>query len=799
MVQNRITFGGLASGLDTNAVIDALMDIQRRPIETQQIRREVELQKRQALQQVGASFSSLLSKVEALTDAKTFTTQGTSVLAQTDDDGKVQATANGSAALGSFDLDVVQIATSTRVSSATAVGQAIDSVVPLDQAGFIDPFVAGTFTINSTEFTIAAATATTIESATAIGTGVDASALLNAAGFDVAPTAGSFEINGVSISFDDTVDTLNDVITRINQSAAGVTASFDAGTDQFTLTADTMGPGLFTLTDTSGNFLEAVELIDGGGSKIGTEIDGTDLISLDDVVTMINVAGAGVIASIENDGSGRPNILRIADDPGNGAQSVLLGAGSDTSNFLDVTHLLESPGTTTRDGVRGMGGTLFGETLDNARLATPMIATGTFEINGVSFDYDTSVDSMSKLVTRINQSTAEVTAFYDPFDDALVLSANETGSTTIQLDDVSGDFLAQTGLLAATQTIGANAEYQIDGGPVRYSNSNVVSDAVAGVTLTFSDTTTNSVSVEVFHDSSTAVSAAEEFVEAFNETAELIDELTTFVEDGENGLLIGDGTLRRAEQSMRSILSSAAFGLSGAFRTFSDAGISFGVVGSEVGATNQLVLDTGKLNAALDDNPDAVAQLFATFEAAATLEVGGTGSIASITGTPTAATKSGVYTITSTTSGQLTVTFKPDDGSTTVIQTGSIAAGGTNTTLIPGVTLNAAGALVDGTDTITIAATERGIGVAMRDYLDSLTRAGGTFDNRDDEFQARIDSIADQIERLEERAEAREAQLIRQFSALEVTIGRLQSQQEALAGMVAQLNANRPQSPQRGR
>ncbi len=793
MVQNRITFGGLASGLDTNAVIDALMDIQRRPIENQQIRREVELQKRQALQQVGSSFSSLLGTIEALTDVSTFTTQGTSVLAHTDDSGKVLASANGSAALGTFDVDVVKVATATTARSATAVGEAIDSTASLDQAGFIDGFVAGTFTINSTEFTIAAATATTMESATTIGTGVDPTALLNAAGFDVAPTAGDFQINGVTISFDDTVDTLNDVITRINQSAAGVTASFDAATDQFTLTAKTTGPGLLTLSDTTGNFLESVELIDGVGAKVGTETDGTDLISLDDVVLMINLAGAGVIASIENDGSGRPNIMRIADDPGNGAQSVQLGAGSDTSNFLDVTHLLESPGTTTRDGVRGMGGSLVGETLANARLATPMIATGTFEINGVSFDYDTAVDSMSKLITRINQSTAGVTASYDPFDDAMVLAADDTGSTAIQLDDVSGDFLAQTGLLAATQTTGANAEYQIDGGPIRYSNSNVVSDAVAGVTLTFSDTTTQSVSVEVKHDATTAVSAADAFVEAFNETAQLIDDLTTFVEDGESGLLIGDGTLRRAEQSLRSVLTSAALGLSGSLRTFSDAGISFGVIGSEVGATDRLVLDQGKLNDALAENPDAVAQLFAGFAASATLEGGGTGSIASIAGTPTAATKAGVYTINSTASGQLNVTFKPDDGSTSVVQTGSIAPGGTNTTLIPGVTLTAAGVLVDGADTITITATERGVGLVLRDYVNSLTRSGGTFETRDDEFQSRIDSIADQIERLEERAEAREAQLVRQFTALEVTIGRLQSQQEALAGMVAQLNANRPQ------
>ena len=135
MVQNRITFGGLASGLDTNAIIDALMDIQRRPITTQEIRREDTLEKQQTLQAVGSSFSSLLATLDALKKAGTFTTQGTSVLAAADDANKVLASANGNAAIGSFDLDVVQVATSTRARSASAIGQEIDSTVPLDQAG----------------------------------------------------------------------------------------------------------------------------------------------------------------------------------------------------------------------------------------------------------------------------------------------------------------------------------------------------------------------------------------------------------------------------------------------------------------------------------------------------------------------------------------------------------------------------------------------------------------------------------------------------------------------------------------
>lgn len=792
MVGDRISFGGLASGLDTDAIIDALMSVQRRPILAAENRMFIQDEKRQALQQVGASFSTLLGSLDSLRKAATFTSQATSVLAQVDDVGKVRATASGSAPLGSFDVDVVQVATSTRVRSATAAGNPINAAVSLDLAGFVDAFAAGTFTINTTEFTIPAATATNIVSSASIGAAADATVALNAAGFDIAPTAGTFSINGVPITFDDTTDTLTDVVTRINQSAAGVSAAFDDATKQLTLTQDATGPALITLTDDSGNFLESVNLLDGVGAKIGTETAGTDLISLNDVLTMINVSGAGVTASIENDGGGNPNILRIMDNAGDGAQNVYLGTGSDTSNFLAITHVLESPGTTTRDGVRGMGGAQVIETLADANLANALVATGTFEINGIEFDYDTGVDSLSGLITEINQSGAGVTAFYDPFDDKLVLSQDQSGSTAIQLNDVSGDFLAQLGLLAATQETGDNAEYQIDGGAVQYSNSNTITSAVVGVTLTLSGVTTQSVNVEVIHDATGALNAAKGFVEKYNETQTLISRMTAFVEDGANGLLLGDGTLRRAKQSMQSILTGSAYGVPGDLRTLSDVGISFGVVGAAVGTTQQLVLDEGKLQTALEGNPDGVAQLFATFKASAALDVGGTGSIASLSGTPTAATKAGSYSISSTTTGQLTVTFTPDDGSTQVTQIGSIAAGGTNTSLIPGVTLTAAGVLVNGTDTITIAPTERGIGVAFHDYVDTLTRTGGTFEIRDEEFDARITIIEEQIERLEKRAEARELMLNRQFSALELTISRLQQQQQALTGMTAQMNANRP-------
>ena len=81
----------------------------------------------------------------------------------------VQASATEDASIGTFTVSVLVLATQTKSTSPAAIGQAVNATVPLDQAGFDIPFVAGTFTVNSTQFTIPAATASTAESAVAIG------------------------------------------------------------------------------------------------------------------------------------------------------------------------------------------------------------------------------------------------------------------------------------------------------------------------------------------------------------------------------------------------------------------------------------------------------------------------------------------------------------------------------------------------------------------------------------------------------------------------------------------------------
>jgi len=73
-------------------------------------------------------------------------------------------------------------------------------------------------------------------------------------------TSGSFEINGTTIDVA-ADDTINSVLDKINQSAAGVMATFDAATETVLLTQNTPGstPDIVLANDTSG-FVAAVKL-----------------------------------------------------------------------------------------------------------------------------------------------------------------------------------------------------------------------------------------------------------------------------------------------------------------------------------------------------------------------------------------------------------------------------------------------------------------------------------------------------------------------------------------------------------
>ncbi len=103
---------------------------------------------------------------------------------------------------------------------------------------------------------------------------------------------GGFEINGQSINVG-TTDSINDVVNRINQSAAGVTASFNAITERIEFLQDTLSsiPDIDLQNDTS-NFLQATRL-DSANTIAG--IDPETIQTFDNVAAFSTVQSGNIL------------------------------------------------------------------------------------------------------------------------------------------------------------------------------------------------------------------------------------------------------------------------------------------------------------------------------------------------------------------------------------------------------------------------------------------------------------------------------------------------------------------------
>lgn len=395
-------------------------------------------------------------------------------------------------------------------------------------------------------------------------------------------------------------------------------------------------------------------------------------------------------------------------------------------------------------------------TLDLAGFGTtPVMGTFTIAGNASATITIDAADTLTTVIAKINA---------------------ETGTTGITLTDVSGNFLAATGMLAATQTVGLNAAYKIDGGATQYSSSNIVSDALPGVTLTLlAAEAGDNATVTISSNDDKVVTDIQDFVEQYNSVTDFIRELTLTNPDGESGVLSRDSGIRLLGQSLRSTVVGLGRNLTTQFTSLSDVGITFGTVGSDLGETNLLKVNEADLREAIKDDRNAVVQLFAAVEVSASFS-DGAGSLASATGRPDRQ-QAGTYTITDDGAGTLTLKFVPADGSTTINSTGSITAGGTNETLIPGMTLTA------GDDTITVTRSKAGIAVTLRDSLDAQLRKDGSFDTKNDTIDERIKDLNDRIDRLEERLKKEQIRLERKFAIMEQAFARFQTQRAFLEGL----------------
>lgn len=395
-----ISFGGIISGLDTNAIITQLMQLERQPV--------IRLENRVAQFQ------------QQQTSIRDFRTQLTTLRDRAQD----------------FRL--------ANVFSQYRSGSSEESVLT-SQVGGENP-VSGSYTINVQQL----ASATVARSGSSIGAPINPAATLASSGLSTDVVGGTFTINGVAFTVDPATQSLNDILNAINASGAGVTATYDAASDTVTMAnvaAGDTGIINFGASGDDSNFLSAISVqgatqaTNANGStsvtstrNVGAAVPGENLatvtfaagtvtsgtfkvngitISIDtatdslaDVVQRINDSDAGVMASYDT----ATDSIRVVSET-LGSRTIRFESG--TSNFLDITHLTTAAQEAGKDALFTVNGGAVQTRNSNqvsdaiGGITLNFLSQGTSTVT-VGVDDDAIVEDVQAFLDEVNASLTAI-------------------------------------------------------------------------------------------------------------------------------------------------------------------------------------------------------------------------------------------------------------------------------------------------------------------------------------------------------------------------------------------------------
>lgn len=670
--------GGLVSGLDTQGLITKLMQLERAPMVKMQQKQQLLKWKKEAVMEFRTNLMSLQTKVSDLVLSSAFNSKAV----VTGNDKIVTGTANSSAPNGVYNVTVNNLASATRAASTGSIGLAPLSPLAASMTSVAEMNTAFGVDVNPNARFADGMAATRMEAnVTADGTK-------------------GITINGVYIAIAAT-DTLNTVINKITDSAAGVTVSL------------------------SGDRLSLNQKIPGAANKI--------------------------------------NI-------------------SDTSGFLAAVKIAAGEVTGQDAGYQ--------KKLNASGLA---VAGGNLTINNYTIAVDVTKDSLQDVINRINSSAAGVTAFYDSVTDSVSFAAKNTGSQLINFGLDTTGLLTALKVNPAIQTAGNQASMTINGTTLT-RDANVFD--YNGVKFAAQSTGTTTVTVN--QDTDKAIKTIEEFVNQFNASIEFINSRLAEKKAREpktdseykQGLLNNEALLRNTRALLQKSIGDPVGGLPTNMNMLALVGITTSAGGKGLVPDGKLVINKDKLRTALETNAKAVQDLF-TKGTSQPVTQSFAGSAGVVNGTLVEFTLSN-----NKVAGNPAPVVKVNGTAYTQVS----AAPGANQFMVDytngKIIFNQANAPAAG-DTVEVtyeynvtSGPDAGIAVRLKQQVAEMTKIGGFIDNVTGSkggLTAQINSMDKYIERYEERLEAREKNLWRQFTAMEKAMGLLQSQSNWLSGQLNNL------------
>jgi len=281
---------------------------------------------------------------------------------------------------------------------------------------------------------------------------------------------GSFSINGVTIDYNVNTDTLRGILTKINKSAAGVTATYDAANDRFLLTNNATGDTGIGANEVSGGLLDAMGLTGGSTLQRGNDakftVNGGETITSKSN-TLTSTAHGITGLTIKADSATTQTITVEADT------AKMKGALED---FIEKFNLVQSfietetAISTTADG-RVTKATLGGNQ-EVERWATKLRTLAFGAISGLSssmsrisdlgIDFDSissqlKIKDAAKLETMLSENSDDIATFFA--DTSTGFAQQFSTYLTDLLKTKSGPLAAQNATLIKQNT---NLQTQID-------------------------------------------------------------------------------------------------------------------------------------------------------------------------------------------------------------------------------------------------------------------------------------------------------------------------------------------------
>lgn len=388
--------------------------------------------------------------------------------------------------------------------------------------------------------------------------------------FGLAKTSFELKINGKSITVD-TSQSINSLVSSINNADVGVKASYDSNMDRF--------------------FLYTTET----GSAATIDFTGTSATGLSFLSTNLKLGSVGDI-----DTSGV------------------------TSNF-NVWY-----GIDISDSVLGDGSDVTLDKMGYSGTFNMQIKDGN---NTANITVDTTTDTIQTLMDKINAANVNAEAAYSYSTGSgglFSLKATNGASLDLSGSDAAGiDFMyrkLKMPIVQAPEVVsGTDAKFTLNGAELTQTTNNF---SVAGVNYEL--TGTGTISVRVSTDTAKIVENVKTFVEAYNtELAKLQaavsetkykdflpltddersalteSEIKLWEEKAKSGMLYRNPILMDAVTKMRNDIMTA-MPLTGNYKTASSIGITTG----DYLEGGKLYLDEAKLTKALEEDPDVVYKIF---------------------------------------------------------------------------------------------------------------------------------------------------------------------------------------------